>query len=99
MSGGRWHPRTIRRFIRSIPTSTNVLQVDTDVGEGYLKAMGNPEGPHVLACELVGTILAEWLGIPTLEHALIQVTPDDELPFAKGGAATPGMAFITRSAN
>ena len=36
----------------------------------------------MLACELVGTHLAEWLGLPPLEHALVRVTPQDELPLA-----------------
>ena len=63
-----WRPTTIRRFIESIPTSTNVTRVDTDAGEGFLKPLGNPEGPQVLACDLVGTLLAEWLGLPTLCH-------------------------------
>jgi len=58
--------------------------------------MGNPEGPHVLACELVGTLLAEWLGLPTLDSAIIWVEPDDEIEFAGGGRATPGPAFITK---
>ncbi len=97
MNGGAWQPRTVLRFIRSYPTSTNVVRVDTDAGEGFLKAMGNPEGPHVLACELVGTLLAEWLGLPTLEHALVQVTPEDEIPLARGGMAVPGPAFITKA--
>jgi hypothetical protein len=30
-------------------------RVDTDLGEGYIKALGNPEGPHILACELIGS--------------------------------------------
>jgi hypothetical protein len=97
MSADAWRPQTILRFIRSIPTSTNVIQVDTDEGEGFLKALGNPEGPHVLACELVGTLLAEWLGLPTLEHALLQVAPEDELPLVGGGIAAPGPAFITKA--
>lgn len=97
MVGGGWQPRTILRFIQALPTSTNVVRVDTDAGEGFLKAMGNPEGPHVLACELVGTLLAEWLGLPTLEHALVRVTPDDEIPLARGGLAAPGPAFITKA--
>jgi hypothetical protein len=71
--------------------------VDTDAGEGFLKAMGNPEGPHVLACELVGTELAKWLGLPTLEYAVIWVTPEDEIPLAGGGLAAPGPAFITKA--
>ena len=99
MNGQGWQPQTIRRFVQAIPTSTQVVRVDTDAGEGFLKAMGNPEGPHVLACELVGTLLAEWLGLPTLEHALIWVTPEDEIPLAGGGRALPGPAFITRAEN
>ena len=58
--------------------------------------MGNPEGPHVLACEWVGTQLARRLGLPTFDFALIDVTEDDDIPFARGGKAQPGPAFITR---
>jgi hypothetical protein len=94
-----WRPRTIHRFIRSYPTSTNVVRVETDAGEGFLKAMGNPEGPHVLACELVGSMLADWLGLPTLDHAIVGVTADDEIPLISGGAAVPGPAFITKAEN
>jgi hypothetical protein len=65
MASGIWHPQTIKRFVESVPSSTSVVRVETDAGEGFLKAMGNPEGEHVLACELVGTFLAEWLGLPT----------------------------------
>lgn len=97
MAAGIWQPRTIKRYIESIPTSTRVVRVETDEGEGFLKTLGNPEGPHVLACELVGTLLAEWLGIPTLDSAIIEVMPGDEIPFAGGGVALPGPAFITRA--
>lgn len=64
VANGVWKPQTILRYVESIPTSTRVVRVETDQGEGFLKALGNPEGPHVLACELVGTLLAEWMGIP-----------------------------------
>jgi hypothetical protein len=97
MSGGVWRPTTVVRFIKAIPTSTNVVRVDTDAGEGFLKALGNPEGPHVLACELVGTLLADWLGLSTLDYAIVAVTPDDEIPFVRGGSAFTGPAFITRA--
>jgi hypothetical protein len=96
MGSGRWHPRIIKRYIESIPTSTRVVRVETDAGEGFLKALGNPEGPHTLACELVGTLLAEWLGLPTLDSAIIMVEPDDDLDFAGGGKAAAGPAFITK---
>lgn len=98
MAFGIWQPRTIKRYFEVMNTSTNVAWVETDEGEGFLKALGNPEGPHVLACELVGTLLAEWLGIPTLDSAIIQVATDDEIPFAGGGLANPGPAFITKAA-
>ncbi len=97
MASGRWQPQTIKRYIESIPTSTRVARVETDAGEGFLKAMGNPEGPHVLACELVGTLLAEWLGLPTLDSAIIWVGSDDEIEYAGGGMAAPGPAFITKA--
>ena len=73
------------------------MLVRTDIGDGYLKAMGNPAGEHALACELVGTQLAAWFGLPVFDFAIIQVTEADELPFAKGGFAAPGPAFITRA--
>jgi hypothetical protein len=73
------------------------MLVHTEVGDGYLKAMGNPAGEHALACELVGTQLAAWFGLPVFDFAIINVTAAVELPFAKGGLATPGPAFITRA--
>ena len=89
-SSRNWRPTTVRRFIKSFPTSVCTALVETDAGPGYLKAMGNPEGPHVLACEWVGTQLAKRLGLSTFDFALIAVTPEDEIPFAKGGKPSPG---------
>jgi hypothetical protein len=73
------------------------MVVMTDTGEGYLKAMGNEAGEHALACEWVGSQLARWLGLSTLDFSLIDVTEANELPFAKGGFAKPGPAFLTRT--
>jgi hypothetical protein len=97
-----WQPISIRRLIRSFPTSARTALVETDAGPGYLKAMGNPEGLHTLACELVGTRMASWIGLSTLEFAILNVDDADEIPFvdASGttvGYASPGPAFITRS--
>jgi len=64
---------------------------------GYLKALGNPDGPHALAKDLLGTHLAAKLGLPTFDYALIEITDIDDLPFAKSGKAEPGPAFVTRS--
>lgn len=91
-----WQPTMVRRFIKALSTATATVIVETDQGEGYLKAMGNPEGPHVLACEWVGTQLARRLGLLTFDFALIYLTADDEIPFTGGGKAQPGPAFITR---
>lgn len=92
-----WVPTAIRRFTASRDSGAGVLVVETDAGTGYLKAMGNPGGDHVLACEWVGTHLARWFGLQTLDFALIEVTELDELPFYRGGFAATGPAFITRS--
>jgi hypothetical protein len=72
------------------------MRVETDAGEGFLKTLGNPEGPHALASEWVGTRLAELLDIPTLDFTLIAVDPGVELPMAHGGNAVAGPAFISK---
>lgn len=68
----------------------------TDAGPAYAKALGNPQGPHVLACDLVGTALARWFGLPTFDWAILVLGEDDEIPFPGGGRALPGPAFVTR---
>ena len=85
-----WQPTTILRFEGSVPSSSAVLRIVTDQGKGYLKALGNPEGPQILAREWVGTNLAKRFGLSTFEFSIIEVTEADELPFAKGGQALPG---------
>lgn len=101
MNSARWQPTTVTRFLRGIPSSARTAVVETDTGTGYLKALGNPEGPNTLACELVGTRLAQWLGLPTLDFALIKIDEVDEIPFynpagESDGQALPGPAFVTR---
>jgi len=91
-----WHPNIIRHADRSLATAAETVRVTTDAGPGYLKALGNRGGPHRLAADWVGTQLAAWLGLPIFEFAVIQVLPENEIPFQKGGQAQPGPAFITR---
>jgi hypothetical protein len=69
----------------------------TDAGKAYMKALGNANGPHVLACELVGTRLAQWLGLRTFDLAIMSVQPIDEIPLARGRMASPGPAIVTRA--
>ena len=97
LHGNGWRPTRITRYVRGFGTATGPVKVDTDIGEGYLKALGNPEGPHALACELVGSMLADWLELSTFDFSLVDVTADDEIPFLKGGRACPGPAFIARA--
>lgn len=41
-----------------------------------LKAMGNPAGEHALACEWVGSRLANEMGLPTFEIEILHVPLD-----------------------
>lgn len=91
-----WQPKRVIRFIRALPTATDTVEVSTDQGDGFLKALGNRAGPHPLACELVATKLARWFGLPTFDFALVEITESNYIPFARGGQALPGPAFITR---
>ena len=90
-----WQPTIIKRPDTVLKTATETVRVTTDAGRGYLKALGNRGGPQYLAADWFGTQLAAWLGLPTFEFAIIQVTPEDEIQF-KNGIAQPGPAFITR---
>ena len=97
-----WQPTTIKRFIRGFPTSGHTALVDTDVGQGYLKALGGEEGSHTLACEWVASHLARWLGLSTFEFAIVTLDEFDEIPFfdlqgKRVGTAGRGPAFITRA--
>jgi hypothetical protein len=76
----------------ALKTGTRTIKVVTDLGAGYLKGLGNPEGPHVLVSELVGTRLANWLGLPTFEFGIIPVIAGYGLTFFDGEEVEPGPA-------
>jgi hypothetical protein len=61
-----------------------------------LKALGNPEGPHALAAEWIGTQLAAKFGLSTFDIALLILDETVEIPLPKGGFAQPGSAFCAR---
>lgn len=76
----------------------DTARILTDAGPAFIKAMGNRQGPHALACELVGTQLAKWLGLPTFDFAILTIDSVlDEIPFKRGGKAASGPAFVTRA--
>jgi hypothetical protein len=92
-----WQPTCVLRFEKPLDTSMGTARIVTDAGKAYLKALGNPQGPHGLACEWVGTQLARWLGLRTFDFALLTLDELDEIPFLRGGHAQPGPAFVTRA--
>jgi hypothetical protein len=93
-----WQPTTFLRFEDALDTSLGTARIVTDVGSAYIKALGNRQGPHPLACEWVATQLAKWFGLPTLDFALMTIDAnEDEIPFIRGGRATSGTAFVTRA--
>ncbi len=93
-----WLPTTFLRFEEGLDTSMGTARIVTDAGPAYIKALGNRQGPHPLACEWVATQLAEWFGLPTFEFALLNVDSTvDEIPFLRGGNAESGTAFVTRA--
>ncbi len=73
--------------------------MDTDAGQAFAKLLGGNEGPHILACELVGTQLAALLGLPVLDWVLLDYAPPPELKFKSGAEARAGTAWITRKVN
>lgn len=91
-----WRPTRLTEVGRRIGTNTGPVRVMTDAGPGYLKAMGNPEGSHVLATDWVGTHLAGWFGLPTFDLAIVRIGADETFPLGKGGTALPGPAFVAR---
>jgi hypothetical protein len=95
-----WEPTTIKKVVDAArETASQVVVVETNQGSGYLKAMGNRAGIHSLAVEVVATRLAQWLGLPTLTFAVIDVTNVPPIELDPGRLAQPGPAFITRAEN
>lgn len=91
-----WAPNQFKRHARTLDSSMRTSIIETDAGRGYIKAIGNPEGVHPLACELVCTKLAEWFGLPVLDHAILLLTDADTFPLDSTHMVEPGPAFITR---
>jgi hypothetical protein len=92
-----WEPTHITRYVEARQSSTQVVIVDTDEGRGFLKAMGNPEGEHALACDWVGTQLASWFGLPTFDQAIVNVDEFVEIKFLNGNFAENGPALVSRA--
>lgn len=91
-----WQPTVILQADHAYQTATDTVRVTTDAGPGFLKALGNHGGPHLLAADWIGTKLAAWLGLPTFETAIMPVDELDEIIFTNESQAAPGPAFIAK---
>jgi len=91
-----WKPTRLLEVGQTLDTSTGPARVMTDAGPAYLKAMGNRQGPHVLATDWVGTLLAKWLGLSTFEVAILSLEKDDCFDLPHGTRTRPGPAFVAR---
>jgi hypothetical protein len=91
-----WQPTLIRRVVKTYPTGSEVVEVVTDTGPGFAKFLGGREGPHVLACEWIGTRLAGLLGLVTFDFAIFEYDGVPEIELISGNRAAPGPVWITR---
>lgn len=91
-----WKPTKMLRYIRTVASSSATGIIQTDAGVGYIKAINNPQGPHVLACDWIGTQLARRFGLHTFDVAIIDLTPGNEFPLTDNIFAAPGSAFVCR---
>lgn len=94
--GRDWQPTEVIRVIHPILSSTCVVNVMTDQGQAYLKGMGNPAGNGSLALELVGSELADAVGLRVPAFAIVELTAI-EVRTAKGGLLDYGPAFLSKS--
>ncbi len=95
MSGDKWQPIRVREVLRVLSTSTEPVEVLTDLGRAYLKHPMNREGAHALACEWLGTLLAQRFGLRTFETTQIVYDGAAKIELSNG-TATPAECFITR---
>lgn len=95
MAYNPWPPSSFVRYVESFRSSTLVARIVTDSGPAYLKAINNPQGPHVLVCDWIGTHLAQRIGLQTLDVMLLELTEGDEIPLGDA-LAQIGPSFVTR---
>ena len=64
-------PTKILKEIQQFPSSTCPALVDTDVGQGYIKGISNPQGTDALVSELVAGELGVWMGLSIPSFAVV----------------------------
>jgi hypothetical protein len=92
-----WQPTKFLRHIETTGSSSRTAIVQTDAGLAYLKAINNPQSPHILACDWIGTKLARRFGLQTFDVAILELENEDEIPLDQYTNAGNGPAFVARS--
>jgi hypothetical protein len=90
-----WQPRRLLRVIQSYDTSMGTTYVKTDATFAYIKALGNRQGPHCLASELVASSLARWFGLTVPDFAILPLPTDAAFDLPRSARAQPGPAFVS----
>lgn len=90
-----WKPTTFLRYVCTVQSSSRTALIETDAGAAYLKAINNPEGVHILACDWFGTHLARRFGLPTFDVAVLELMELDEIPI-NDMLAQNGSSFVSR---
>ena len=96
MRDSNWQPTKFLRYIETIGSSSRTAIVRTDAGLAYLKAINNPQSPHVLACDWIGTNLARRFGLRTFDVAILELEDGDEIPLDRNTNAEIGPALVAR---
>ncbi len=92
-----WQPTQFESLVDGpFDTSMGTAKVKTNATFGYLKAMGNREGPHALASEWVGTSLAKLFGLSVPEFAIFSLDKVDCYTLPRNAKTEPGPAFVSR---
>ena len=91
-----WQPTRLLRVIESYDTSMGTTKIKTDATFAYIKTLGNRQGPHALASEFVGTLLAKWFGLTVADFAILPLAPDACFNLPRNNRSQPGPAFVSR---
>lgn len=94
--GQDWQPTEIKRVIERFASSTEVVLVQTDAGNGFLKGMGNQQGNEALASEFVGSELAARVGLFVPPFAVVDVA-GLQIQTRSGRILAAGPAFISKA--
>jgi len=73
--GAECQPTTITREIQIFPSSCRPAKVATDKAEGFIKGLGNPQGPSTLISELLAAELGTWFGLKIPPFAVVTDCP------------------------